>query len=108
MSKNLPISGDTTLRELQEYIWKMNHERGFNTKDADKKLVLLMEEVGELAKAVRKTIGLKFTETTKTTDLEEEIADVMIVLLGLAGITGIDAMDAVIKKEIKNVDRTWK
>ena len=41
----------------------MNIDRGFNTEDASKKLVMLMEEVGELAKAIRKSVGLKFAET---------------------------------------------
>lgn len=85
----------------------MNHERKFNIDDPSKKLVMLIEEVGELAKAIRKTVGLKFTETTRTTELEEEIADVQIVLLGLASMLGIDMFDAVSKKEEQNHKRTW-
>lgn len=85
----------------------MNIDRGFNTEDASKKLVMLMEEVGELAKAVRKTVGLKFTDTTKTTELKEELGDVQIVLLGLASLLDIDIFDAVIEKEKKNRTRTW-
>lgn len=85
----------------------MNIERKFNTEDAGKKLVMLMEEVGELAKAVRKTVGLKFTDTTKTTELKEELADVQIVLLGLASLLDIDMFDAVVEKEKKNRKRTW-
>lgn len=85
----------------------MNIERQFNTEDAGKKLVMLMEEVGELAKAVRKTIGLKFTDTTKITELREELGDVQIVLLGLASLLDIDMFDAVVEKEKKNRKRTW-
>ena len=85
----------------------MNIERQFNTEDAGKKLVMLMEEVGELAKAVRKTIGLKFTDTTKITEVREELGDVQIVLLGLASLLDIDMFDAVVEKEKKNRKRTW-
>ena len=85
----------------------MNIERQFNTEDAGKKLVMLMEEVGELAKAVRKTIGLKFTATTKITEVREELGDVQIVLLGLASLLDIDMFDAVVEKEKKNRKRTW-
>lgn len=85
----------------------MNIERKFNIEDPSKKLVMLMEEVGELSKAVRKTVGMKFTETTKVTDIEEELADVQIVLLGLASLLQIDMFDAVIRKEEKNKKRTW-
>ncbi len=103
----MEIPKNDSLRGLQEYIWQMNIERGFNTEDAGKKLVMLMEEVGELAKAVRKTIGLGFSDTTRTADLEEELADVQIILLGLASMHNIDMFDAVAKKEEKNRSRTW-
>jgi NTP pyrophosphatase (non-canonical NTP hydrolase) len=49
---NIPT--DDSLKKLQQYIWQMNIDRGFNLEDPSKKLVMLMEEVGELAKAVRK------------------------------------------------------
>ena len=98
---------DDSLRKLQAYIWQKNIERNFNTKDASKKLVMLMEEVGELAKAVRKDVGLKFTKTTKVTDIREELADVQIVLLGLASLLNVDMFDAVTEKEAKNRKRTW-
>jgi NTP pyrophosphatase (non-canonical NTP hydrolase) len=106
MSKD-PIPSDITLKRLQDYIWQMNIDRSFNAEDASKKLVMLIEEVGELAKAVRKTAGLKFTETTKQTELAEELADVQIVLLGLASLTGIDMRKAVAEKEAKNRQRKW-
>lgn len=101
------IPKDDSLRNLQAYVWQMNIERKFNTEDASKKLVMLMEEVGELAKAVRKTIGLKFSETTTSTELKEELGDVQIVLLGLASLLDIDMFDAVVEKEEKNQKRTW-
>ena len=103
----MDVPKDDSLRKLQAYVWQMNIDRGFNTEDASKKLVMLMEEVGELAKAVRKTVGLKFTDTTKTTELKEELGDVQIVLLGLASLLDIDIFDAVIEKEKKNRTRTW-
>jgi NTP pyrophosphatase (non-canonical NTP hydrolase) len=103
----MDIPKNDSLQKLQEYIWQMNIDRNFNTEDAAKKLVMLMEEVGELAKAVRKTVGLKFTDTTRVTDIEEELADVQIVLLGLSSMLHIDMFDAVIKKETKNRQRTW-
>ena len=103
---NLPI--DDSFKKLQQYVWQMNIDRGFNTKDPSKKLVMLMEEMGELAKAIRKLSGMKFTDTTKVTELKEELADVQIVLLGLASMTDIDMFEAVIEKEKKNRQREWK
>jgi NTP pyrophosphatase (non-canonical NTP hydrolase) len=100
-------SGDS-LTELQEYIWQMNVERGFSREDPAKKMVMLMEEVGELAKAVRQRVGLKFTDTTKRTELAEELADVQIVLLGLASVMGEDMFQVVLAKERKNRGRSWE
>lgn len=99
---------DDSLVQLQNYIWQMNIERGFNTKDPSKKLVMLMEESGELAKAIRQHVGLKFTDTTKQQNLREELADVQIVLLGLASMLNEDMFSAVIDKEKKNRTRKWK
>lgn len=103
---DLPTSD--SLRELQRYVWQMNVDRGFNLEDPSKKLVMLMEEMGELAKATRKIAGMKFTDTTKQTELKEELADVQIVLLGLASMLNVDMFDAVIAKETKNRQRHWK
>ncbi len=103
---NIPT--DDSLKTLQAYIWQMNIDRGFNVEDPSKKLVMLMEEVGELAKAVRKVAGMKFTDSTKQTELKEELADVQIVLLGLASLLDVDMFEAVTAKEAKNRTRSWK
>ena len=102
------IPSNDSLKNLQDYVWQMNIERGFNLEDPSKKLVMLMEEVGELAKATRKIAGMKFTDTTKQTELREELADVQIVLLGLASLLNVDMYEAVVDKEQKNRQRTWK
>lgn len=86
----------------------MNKDRGFNTTDPSKKLVMLIEEVGELAKATRKIVGLKFTDTTSQTNVREELADVQIVLLSLASLLDVDMIEAVREKEEKNRKRSWK
>lgn len=103
-----PLPASDSLQALQAYVWQMNIERGFDNEDAAKKMLLLTEEVGELAKAVRKEAGLKFTSTTKRTDLAEEIADVLIVLLGLSSMVGVDAYEALLAKETKNRERVWR
>lgn len=103
----MDIPDTDSLKRLQAYIWQINIERGFNHEDPSKKMLLLTEEVGELARAIRKEVGLKFTDTTKRTELRAELADVQIVLLGLAGLLGIDMFDAVVEKERHNRQRTW-
>jgi len=97
-----------SLKELQDYIWQMNIERGFSQEAPSEKLLMVMEEVGELAKAIRQHIGMKFSDTTKKAELEEELADVQILLLGLASLTQVDMFEAVRAKEAKNNLRIWK
>lgn len=107
-NKTLTAEDLEALRHIQAYIWQMNIDRGFSLEDASKKMLMLTEEVGEVAKAVRKISGLKFDELTSQSDLAEEIADVFIVLLGLASVVDIDVAKAVNEKEKKNSKRTWK
>ena len=51
MSKT-EIPTNDSLKTLQRYVWQMNIDRGFNTDNASHKLVMLMEEMGELAKSM--------------------------------------------------------
>ena len=102
------ITSESTLAEAQEYIWRMNQERGFNLEDPEKKMLMLTEEVGEVARAVRKLAGGKFDDATHHADLAEEIADVFIVLSGLASMMDIDLAQAIEAKEVKNRQRTWR
>ena len=62
---------------LQQYIHDMVVRRGFDKEIPRDVLLLMMEEVGELAKAVRKHLGLKSDEERKERypKLEGELAD---------------------------------
>jgi len=95
------------IKALQAYIWQKNIDRGFSEESAERKMLMLTEEVGELAKAVRQHIGMGFSETTSKSEAAEELADVLIITLGLASTLKIDIFDALIKKENKNDKRKW-
>jgi NTP pyrophosphatase (non-canonical NTP hydrolase) len=101
------IADINTLKDIQNYIWEKNKERGFSQEAPERKLLMLMEESGELAKAIRKTIGMGFSDSTKITDIKEELADVQIILLGLASTLNIDMLEAIREKERKNSKRSW-
>ena len=95
------------IKELQAYIWQKNIDRGFSEESAEKKMLMLTEEVGELAKAIRQHVGMGFSETTTKNEAAEELADVLIITLGLASTLKIDIFDALIGKEAKNAKRKW-
>lgn len=97
-----------TLSDLQRYEAEVCEERGWTKDTPSEKFVLFVEEVGELAKAMRKAAGL-YTEQAKPRDmpLEEEFADVLSYLLDLANCYGIDLEQAFRAKEQVNQSRTW-
>lgn len=95
---------------LQQYIHNMVARRGFDKETPRDVLLLMVEEVGELAKAVRKCSGLKSDEERKDRYpvLEGELADVFIYLLDLANLLNISLFHALHEKERENEKRTWK
>lgn len=102
---------DTSLVELQNYINNVLEIRGFNNQSIELKLILLMEEVGELAKSIRKDstrLPIDRCKINNYSSIEEEIADVLIVLFSIANKLQIDLYDAFLKKEKENIKRKWK
>ncbi len=95
---------------LQQYIHDMVVRRGFDKESPRDVLLLMMEEVGELAKALRKYLGLKSDEERKDRypALEGELADVFIYLLDLANLLNISLFHALHEKEQENEKRSWK
>jgi NTP pyrophosphatase (non-canonical NTP hydrolase) len=98
-----------TLKDLQHYLADVCQERGWTKDSPSEKFVLFIEEVGELAKAMRKAAGL-YAERAKPRDisLEEEFADVLSYLLDLANCFQVDLEQAFRAKEQINQSRTWE
>ena len=73
------------------------------------KILLLIEEVGELAKAIRKNenkLGIDKTKECNYSSVESEVADVFIVLLSICDILNIDLFKVFLDKEEENIKRT--
>jgi len=96
-----------TLADIQRYVDETNTYRGYNV-DLQYCVMLLCEEVGEVAKAVRKSIGGKMDPNSKDTHVDEEAADVLWVLTAICNGLGIDLEQAFRAKEEKNKIRVWK
>ncbi len=96
-----------TLKDLQRYIDEVCQKRGWTKDSPSEKFVLFIEEVGELAKAMRKRAGL-YEEQAKQRDisLEEEFADVLSYLLDLANCFQVDLEQAFRAKEQVNQSGT--
>lgn len=85
--------------------------RGFADQKIEKTMLLLLEEVGELAKSIRKNATNMRIDNDKINHydtIESEIADVFIVLSSICNKMGIDLFKSIKDKEEENIKRTWK
>ncbi len=103
------LKQQATLPNLQEYVRLLCKERGWENDNPLEIFLLLSEEVGELAKAIRNKMKLYHEEgkEIKSDELEDEIADVLSYLLDLANKFDIDIETAFRNKEKKNAKRVW-
>ena len=104
------LTDKSSINEIQSYIKEVMQIRGFNKEKSSDKLLLLVEEVGELAKAIRKNennLGIDKTKEYNYSSIESEIADVFIVLLSICDILNIDLLKAFLNKEEENIKRIW-
>ena len=104
------LGDNTTLNELQVYEDLLIKVRGFEDESAQDLMLLLTEEVGELAKEVRKaSTKIKMDVTSsKMVNLEEELSDVFSYVLAIARFYNISLIDAFKSKEEKNMKRIWE
>jgi NTP pyrophosphatase (non-canonical NTP hydrolase) len=102
------MSKEKTLAEYQDLIKKLILERGFDKETVPEVFTLLVEEVGELAKAIRKKNGQKIDLARKQHEVEEEAADVFWLLIDLCNRLDIDLAKAFADKKAKNATRIWQ
>lgn len=100
----------TTLEDLQNYTENMVNARGFENETPQDIMLLMTEEVGELAKSVRKTTNIKMdiNKDNDKYDLKGEITDVFNYLLAMCRVFDIDLLEAFKEKELRNCKREWK
>jgi NTP pyrophosphatase (non-canonical NTP hydrolase) len=92
------------LRALQAYYAVAAKRRGYEEESPQDTMLLLTEELGELARAVRQHVGLKRTGDFRE-NVAEEVADVQLYLVHLANVLGTDLGAAVTSKERLNDQR---
>ena len=89
-----------TISDLQRLIKQIDHKNN----SIDKYFLKLSEEVGELAKAIRKNERLKENESIKGT-VEEELYDIIYYVVCLANMYDIDLEQCAILKEQLNAKK---
>jgi NTP pyrophosphatase (non-canonical NTP hydrolase) len=93
------------LHVLQAYYHRIAGERGYSEESPQDSLLLLTEEVGELARAIRKSVGISRSMGYGSEDPATELADVQLYVLHLANVLEIDLATAVANKERLNATR---
>ena len=104
------LNNDNTIIQVQEYIRKVIELRGFSEQNIEKTMLLLTEEVGELAKAIRKeqtSMSIDKSKINNYDTIENEVADVFIVLCSICNKLNIDLFSSLKEKEKKNITREW-
>lgn len=104
------LNENNTLQEVQQYIREVIKIRGFAEQEIEKTMLVLLEEVGELAKSIRKNATSMSIDKSKINHydtIESEVADVFIVLNVVCNKLGIDIYKAVKDKEEENIKREW-
>ena len=105
------LNEKNTLQEVQQYIKDVIEIRGFANQEIEKTMLLLLEEVGELAKSIRKNATDMEIDNNKANHydtIESEVADVFIVLSSVCNKLDIDLYKALKDKEQENINRIWK
>ena len=105
------LTKESSLTQIQEYIDKAVNMRGFADQPVQEALLLLVEEVGELAKAIRIACTKMSIDPDKIQNygtLESEAADVFFVLTAICNKMGVNLFNALKEKETKNCERDWK
>jgi NTP pyrophosphatase (non-canonical NTP hydrolase) len=97
---------EITVRQAQERVDRWIKTYGVRYFSELTNTVLLMEEVGEMARIIARTYGEQsFKESDRSGCLADEMADVLWILLCLANQTGVDLTDAFVKNMQKKTER---
>lgn len=104
----LSLKPDATLGDIQVYIRQIVKQRGFDSDSVQDNFIMLTEEVGELAKALRALQGIALADDSDKRDIQHEAADVLWMLVCVCNKLDIDLETALRAKEEKNKQRTWR
>ena len=95
-----------TLQEAQQQVDEWIKTYGVRYFGELTNMVMLTEEVGELARVIVRTYGEQsFKKSDKEANLADEMADVLWVLICLANQTGVNLTEAFEKNIQKKTDR---
>jgi NTP pyrophosphatase (non-canonical NTP hydrolase) len=102
-----PLNLGASLPNIQDYVRRMEAERGLDHQDLSSQCLKLGEEVGELYRAVRKLQGNPQDPSGRIADIGDEAVDALILLMSIVNRCDINLEDAFRTKEARNASRIW-
>jgi NTP pyrophosphatase (non-canonical NTP hydrolase) len=93
------------IANLQKEIFKNKQNRNFNTTDVGKEIILMTEELGELAKAYKNSDKKPAKEISNKEEILDAAGDLMVYCIGLCEMMGQDAGQLLAKIIEKNKSR---
>jgi NTP pyrophosphatase (non-canonical NTP hydrolase) len=107
---HLELKESPTLNDLQDYVIKMVKSRGFSDESKTQIMLLLVEEIGELAKAIRYKENIKISNESiiDNKSIENELADCLVYILDIANTMNISLANAFRNKMDINKNRQWE
>lgn len=104
------LNDKSSLSEIQQYIDTVVNLRGWASESIQETMLLLLEETGELAKAIRKSetgMSVDMDKMQNYDTVESEVADVFFVLTAVCNKLNINMLKALKEKEKMNLERNW-
>lgn len=80
-----------SLQKLQKAIYLNKKNRGFNTTDIGKEIILMAEELGELARAYKNSNKKPARKINNKDEIIDAVGDLMIYCLGICEMLGVDS-----------------
>lgn len=81
------------LQQLQREIYQNKVNRGFNVTDVGKEIVLMVEELGELAHAYKNSDKQPAPNLSYREDMVDAVGDLMVYCLGLCEMLDMSSED---------------
>lgn len=103
-SGGLPVP-EPALRAFQHYYRRVAIQRGYHSEGPKECLLLMVEEVGELAREIRKREKLVRHGAVTGSSESRELADIFLYVVHMANVLDVDLARIVQDKELINLQR---
>jgi NTP pyrophosphatase (non-canonical NTP hydrolase) len=96
------------LHELQKTIYQNKVDHNFNVSDVGKEIVLMVEELGELANAYKRSDKRPAPDISEKADMVDAIGDLMVYCLGLCEMLKVNSEEVLKDIVANNTTRSYE